>query len=358
MSSLIPPKFYFSHNYCRCLVQDLAQLLIYGDEQKVYSEILPISEPEEGKELSTLPKEKISDWMDTHGYKTQLNKMLLKTLYPALLADLYQFVTEALDCSEKGWLTISYALLRKPFRDNLFYLEWLLSEPEIFTNTFYKQDPEEFSLEKMLSESRVLEIVKQASNRTVKKDAVDPAVIYSIRYEKLINSGFDAMWNKALHLVTTRKAHRTEQKNINFIFTNEEDRFYQWRHIYSSLPILLDYTVDIAESLMFMITGNERPNYYGDFFHRELGFAVWSKEMIDWQENVELSAGFPDDLADLHIACPRCSRIIDFDQTFAQKLFLERKIRCPRCHKNIGIKDIVDKNGIGPKGYSRLSDVF
>jgi len=76
------------------------------------------------------------------------------------LADLYQFVTEALICSEKGWLTASYALLRKPFRDNLFYLEWLLAEPDVFTNAFYKQDPEEFSVDKMMRESKVLEIIK------------------------------------------------------------------------------------------------------------------------------------------------------------------------------------------------------
>jgi hypothetical protein len=274
--------------------------------------------------------------------------MALRTLYPALLWDLHQFVAEALECSEKARLTVTYALLRKPFRDDLFYLEWLLAEPQNFINIFQDKDPSEFSLDKMLREDRVRGIVRDAVGKTAKRDSVDPEVIYDMRFNKIVGFSFDAMWNKAIHLITTAKTHSTEHQNMNFIFSNDEDREYQWRHIYSFLPVLLDYAVDVVESLMYIMLGNERPNYYLDFFHRELGFVVWSKEVVEWQDNPKLSSEMPNDLDDLHFACPKCNKVIDMQQSLARTLFLERKMMCPKCFRKISIESLVDKNNIRP----------
>ena len=200
----------------------------------------------------------------------------------------------------------------------------------------------------MLREDKVRGIIREAVDRTVKKDTVDPEVIYDIRFNKIVGYSFDTMWNKALHLITTAKTHATEHRNLNFIFSNDEDRSYQWRHIYSFLPIVLDYAVDIAETLMYIMLGNERPNYYVDFFHRELGFAVWSREVVDWQNNPTLSSKMPNDLDDLHIACPKCNRVIDMQENLARTLFLDKKMKCPKCFRNISIESIVNKNGVRP----------
>jgi hypothetical protein len=274
--------------------------------------------------------------------------MILMSLYPALLTDLCQFVAEALSCTERARLTVAYALLRKPFRDNLFYLEWLLAEPKSFINVFYEKTPIEFSLDRMLREDKVRQIVREAVSLTLKKDSIDPDVIYDMRYNKLTDYSFDVMWNKALHLVTTAKGHTTEYQNLNLIFSNDEDRLYQWRQIYTFLPAILDYAVDIAETLMFIILGKERPGFYIDYFHRDLGFAVWSKEMVDWQNSPKLSSEMPNDLDDLHFACPRCKKVVDMQENLARALFLDRKMKCPKCSRKISIESIVEQNRIRP----------
>jgi hypothetical protein len=326
----------------------LANLLVFGEKNSVYSVSIHPNNEQHQKELSQLKGEEIARWLEKNGYKNELEKMTIRTLYPALLWDLYQFVAEALECSEKARLTVTYALLRKPFRDDLFYLEWLLAKPQDFIDLFQDKNPSEFSLDKMLRDDKVRGIVRNAVGRTAKKDSVDPEVIYDMRFNKIVGFSFDAMWNKALHLVTTAKTHSTEHQNMNFIFSDDEDRAYQWRHIYSFLPVALDYAVDVAESLMYIMLGNERPNYHVDFFHRELGFAVWSKEVVDWQNNPELSSEMPNDLDDLHFECPKCNKVIDMQENLARILFLERKMKCPKCFRKISIESIVDNNGIRP----------
>jgi hypothetical protein len=348
MKSFLPEQYHFAHEYSKSLNGYLTNLIVFGEQNQVYSVPINLKNDEHEKEFSQLNGGEIAIWLENHGYRDELERMILKSLYPALLADLCQFVVEALDCSESARLTITYALLRKPLRDDLFYLEWLLADPRSFINTFYEKNPSEFSLDKMLREDKVRGIVRQAVDRTAKKDSVDPEVIYDIRYNKLAEYSFDTMWNKALHLITTAKTHSTEYRNLNFIFSDDEDRSHQWKHIYSFLPVVLDYAVDVAESLMFIVLGNERPGYYVDFFHRELGFFVWSKEVVDWQNNLTLSSEMPNDLDELHIACPKCNRMIDMQENLARALFLERKMKCPKCFRNITIESIVDKNGLRP----------
>jgi hypothetical protein len=348
MESFLPDQYHFAHQYSTCLNEYLVNLIVFGEENKVYSVSINMDNDEHKKEFSQLNEMKVFDWLEKHGYKDELEKMILMSLYPALLGDLCQFVAEALSSSERARLTVAFALLRKPFRDNLFYLEWLLAKPKSFINMFYGKNPSEFSLDRMLRENKVRQIIKDAVSLTLKKDSVDPDVIYDLRYNKLAEYSFSAMWNKALHLITTAKSHSTEYQNLNLIFSDDEDHFYQWMQIYTVLPALLDYAIDIAETLMFIILGKERPGFYVDFFHRELGFAVWSKQAVDWKNDSTLSSDFPNDLDDLHIACPKCNKVIDMQENFARALFLDRKMRCPKCSRKISIESIVEHNGIRP----------
>ena len=58
---------------------------------------------------------------------------------------------------------------------------------------------------------------------------------------------FDGVCNKAIHLFTEHKSIKTEQMNINFIFSNWDSKLTQWSYIYSRLPYLLVYTHSIVE---------------------------------------------------------------------------------------------------------------
>ena len=62
------------------------QYIVFGEENKVYSVSINIDNDEHKKEFSQLGEVKIFNWLEKHGYKDELEKMILMSLYPALLS--------------------------------------------------------------------------------------------------------------------------------------------------------------------------------------------------------------------------------------------------------------------------------
>jgi len=347
MNASLPTQYRFSHEYSVLLNQQLEHLINYGVQNKVYSIHIELSDKKQSEEFSALNSTEIFDWLNNNGYRSHLEKMILMSLYPALISDMFLFIDEALNCLEKGRLTTAYSLFRKPLRDNLFYLEWLLVEPTNFAGMFYDKEPTEFVLDRMLREEKVLPIITKAVDRVGKTGIVIPEVIYEMRYKS--KTGFyslNAMWNQALHLITTSKSHNTPKREFNLIFSDDEDKFTQWEHIYSSIPVILHYGIEIAEALMFLVVGDRPSEFRINHFHRELGFSVWSRDLVLRQNDPQLLKDFPNDLDDLYVKCPSCKKKIDVHQEQARALFLDRKIKCQYCNRGVSIESIVVNNPI------------
>jgi hypothetical protein len=49
--------------------------------------------------------------------------ILKAVVLPAVLSDLLHFIYEALQCSRKGKLNVTYALIRRPIQESLYLLE-------------------------------------------------------------------------------------------------------------------------------------------------------------------------------------------------------------------------------------------
>lgn len=58
-------------------------------------------------------------WLYENGYEDIADNALGTEIFHAILADMCNFIYESLNTIEKGKITVSLALLRKPFRDNL-----------------------------------------------------------------------------------------------------------------------------------------------------------------------------------------------------------------------------------------------
>lgn len=344
---MLPQQYQFAHRYSAVLNEQLRSLVSYGSTNNVYSVPLRFPSDDQAEEFSKLTKSEIPDWLLKHGYNGAFERLLFITLYPALVTDLYQFVDEALSASEQQRLTVAYALLRKPLRDNLFYLEWLLADTSSFLHTFYEKSPADFALEKMLGEDKVRAIIAEAVNRCEMRGTVDPEVIYRMRYQ--VQEGYyslHAMWTQALHLITTRVGHATEARNLNLVFSTDRERLMQWRHIYSFVPPVLDHAVSVAETLMCYLLRQRPEEFRVPHFHRALGFNVWSRDTAAWQNDPQLAADFPNDLEDLNVICPRCGKQIDFQDHHARALFLDRQLKCPHCRRRLSIESIVNSNPV------------
>lgn len=68
-----------------------------------------------------------------------LELILTKHIILSITSDFINFVFESLYCAKRGKITVAYALIRKPFTDELLILEQLLYNRSDFIYRFFIQ---------------------------------------------------------------------------------------------------------------------------------------------------------------------------------------------------------------------------
>jgi hypothetical protein len=341
MEIFLPEQYSFAHDFCLYLHDYLANFIVYGEDVEAFQVEFDLESEEDAAELSGLEGIWVGEWLAEKGYTDILGELLLKTLFPALLADFCQFIYEALNCSQRARLTVAYVLLRKPLKENLTYLEWLLADPEGLLTTLYNEPASELALHKLVPRKRALNVIKDAVGRTVYSDVYDADFIYNLRFNKAAHYSFDQLWHKAVHLVTTHRLLETEPQNLNFIFSGDEARLSQWHHLYSFLPLLLFYAVDVCESLITMILRGPMPDAAQAIFHRSLGFMLWTHEASKWQGEHRLPQSSRI-LQEMSLQCPSCKRALPSSEEVIRGLFVNGAVKCPACKSRITIEKLIE----------------
>ena len=340
-SKFLPNEYEFSHSYCMFLHDYLTYFVIYGEKNKLFDMELIFKSDEEAESFRSIENNMIWEWLEQQGYNDKLGELLLKSLFPALLADFCQFIYEALSCSERARLTVSYSLLRKPLKDNLSFFEWLLGDPEKLLTTLYNEPATELALHKITQRDIFVPIISKAIDRTHHSYSFNADLLYDLRFNKSSDYGFEQFWNKAIHLITTHKELKTEPQNINFIFSDDVSRETQWHHIYTRLPLLLFYATDICESIMILILGDNMPNAKSRVLQKTMGHMAWTLEIphLGSENNENLPS---DILEKIEILCPYCDT--DFVKSIKvfKNLFEKQSTRCPICRRRIRLLDLVD----------------
>lgn len=274
-----------------------------------------------------MSKEEIFDWLVENGYKEKLIEIVEKQLFIALLSDFCQYVYESLKCSEKGKLATALTLLRKPFKENLLYFEWLLSSPDEFFEKFLDHDPESYDPSK-LSKGARMNFIKKSILLTSCPSIFDGDFLYNIRYSKKEEYSLETLWNKAIHLVTTTPTYRTERQNLNFIFSNFDNKLSQWNILYNILPFLMFYTLEVVEALLVSIINIEEYIREYNRFLRQIKFMVVKGEIE--KELKQYLEEFP-------IFCGKCQKVTVFGSNNLEFLKGNPEIMCRNCGHYINI---------------------
>jgi len=232
-----------SHNYCFFVHDLLVQIIKEGEKNNEFSIEIQLEEKEK-KEIEKLSCNEFTEWLRNH-HDGELYFLYYKQIFVALLTEYCQFLYTALYCSEKGQLSVTYALLRKPLKDNLLYLEWLVSDPKKFLTLFCSED----SCQKIEIKNVDKKTIIENAVRKIPFKIFSPDFLYDIRYNKKINFGFEELFEKANHIVTSYKFIETEIENLNFVFSTKDDKETQWNRLYVLLPGLLFYTYEICLTL-------------------------------------------------------------------------------------------------------------
>lgn len=122
LSEYLPEEFYPEQKLLLYYNDLFTDMLMKADEYNLNSVELSLFEnvelPQEGKD--------VIDWMIENGFKEEAYESLGAHLFFSLLRDFTLYMHESFDCAERAKVSVAFTISRKPIKDTLFYLSWLL----------------------------------------------------------------------------------------------------------------------------------------------------------------------------------------------------------------------------------------
>ncbi|MCC7004985.1 hypothetical protein IT397_03655 [Candidatus Nomurabacteria bacterium] len=208
------------------------------------------------------------DWKDfEEKHNKEYKAFISLELFSGLNNDFLHFTNFSLKSLHPSTMAVSYTLARKPFRDNLIYLEYLYARQDEFLHTFLGNNPdlETKDLDNKIKNERLRpKLILEASEKLKKDGSIhvfkdNPNHIYEFRYKTEYTSFFDS----AIHLITSQRGNQTEAVNMNFIFlSNDPENAEQHaRHLLRMHLTLLSYSYELMYTLMIKL--------FSDFFTNE-----------------------------------------------------------------------------------------
>lgn len=253
---LVPPQYWAAHEFCFRMHDQITELLVQYEASGTHHWVSNAFQSALDQSKDVYGEVNIIKIMKDKQLVGMYKHHIVSHLVLALTSDMLHFIYEALRCFEKRKFAVGYALLRKPLKENLLFLVWILGDLDDFLKRFEADNYK--SLNGSTEEQRILLLTK-AIARLPTKDGFDPGQINSSIYSKTNTEGFEPIWQRASHLVTSHgNLLKTEDYNINFIF-NDPASDHHYDFLYNELPKLMIFAVQVAlECFGLVLQANER----------------------------------------------------------------------------------------------------
>lgn len=230
-------------------------------------------------------------WLIENGYEDELYRLYTAHTFYSLIADYSSYLLESINSAAKMSVAVSYALLRKPFKDSLAYIEWLFIDHKDIISRLLNEPPSKLLIVKQEVKERIDKI----------KDITGLYGFYETRYDSHDPSSLEHIWNNANHIVTTHIEYsRTPKGSLNLIFPNESYLRELSDYYYYIVPGLVNYATDLICRIFEYLSGLKSETIKANHIYRVLLHA----RTID-------TASINDVLATCHkenikLICPKC----------------------------------------------------
>jgi hypothetical protein len=339
----LPRKHWTAHWFCFFLHDQLVESLKSAEKAGLFQRFhIDLHDPSHGREVRLRDAPEALDWLRANGYEAEVFALYHNHIVAALMSDFLHFVHEALQCSRKSKLTVAYALLRKPLKENLFYLEWLLARPADFLRRFDNEDGNRFKLGEESSREEQIEIIREATAKTACGEWIDPDFLYDLRFNKGCPYGLEATLQKANHLFTSFRLIKTERANFNFVFSDAAAHKSQWDTLYMLLPLLLFHAVSVIEALIGRIGKREYPDVIP--LRTVAGLFLWNKSQAGAPEQArDIERSIRSVLDSIQLPCAHCAAEIVFNQANIKRFYEAGDVRCGGCRRTFNVDDELRK---------------
>jgi hypothetical protein len=264
-NTALPNEFHSSHTLCFTAHDIALQLLKSGMESGIFVKTIKFKDEAEANYFSQA--DDIFEWLRQTNRINDEADILVSMVFPAILGDMLHCIFEALEASRKGKLGVAFMLLRKPIQESLYVLESVVADKEGFARLL-SQDSVKLQHNQaggVEGHKKRIQKVLEAIGAT---EQFDSLFLAKIRYDKNEEGGFDRVCNKAMHLFTTKEPIKTENYNVNFIFSGRDAAISQWSLLYSRLPYIMLYMVELIDNISLQFA--DTLQLYRDDMNRRL----------------------------------------------------------------------------------------
>lgn len=332
----LPKKYRKVNNICAILYDQLTE--IYKLENYELLSHTDVIRPEFEKMKEEFESEEIHvlDWLKDNGAIDEITEVLTKHLVMSITSDFINFMYESLRCAKNGKMTVAYSLLRKPLTDELLILEQLLVDKQDFIHRFfidgkikgYDPSPKNKNIDKQ-------SLINKAVKKLFLNPILMPDYIHEVRYDKSCNYGLSGLTNQAIHIVTNDSNYRTEEQNLNFVFSTEDDIKSYRKHYYTFVPYLLIYAISVIDGIIFdLLKDDDNQNLrHVKALRRLTGFMLLNKhtKTID-KKSIDgifkiIGDGMPK-------KCHICKNINTIERADFELFFETEALVCQKCFNN------------------------
>ena len=320
----IPPELRFAHELCYYFHDEAVRALV--EAEAVKADVVTINFPSRvtADQFSAIAeKEDTIAALRATGFPDEARRVILNRITMAVVSDCMHHLFEALHCFEKRKIVVAFNLLRKPLRDNLLYLAWMLGDEDDFYAKFTSGDPH-FLSGKVVGNHRKA-ILEKALKQTKVADLINSDRLISIIYDRKNRIGLEGYFQHAVHLVTVEHIElKTTPENFNFIFKSHVDDVY---HVaYTWLPHVLLFLSHVVVTLFGRMQQLDPGGETAFLIRSKLAFLLLFRRGP--------SAFAKSQLASLIGGkCDFCKAPVRVTTANARKMVLSQQYRCPTCRR-------------------------
>lgn len=321
--SLLPPEYWQHHEYCLFLHDQVAELLIQYEQSGAHLWVTEAFEKVLKEDKAPDADVDILDFLKHHNLIRFYHHHIVSHLVLGLTSDMLHFIYESLKCFEKRKFAVAFALLRKPLKENLLFLSWLLGNEEDFIARFEKDN---FTTLNGVTPERRRQILNDAIARLATKEAFDADTLNDMIFSKTNENSFEPIWQRATHLITSHGTLlRTEDLNINFVFHDAaSDEMFE--RLYSKLPYVMLFAMQVAlECFARILRGNEHTTS-----HLIISSLGAFESLFDHKSKTGITAMLRKQLKPF-LKCIHCSSTLRLTRNNAIGMYLQETLVCQKC---------------------------
>lgn len=322
----IPEKHWKAHEFCFFLHDHILQALLEYESSDIHNATLnAFRDVVKGREEEFQDVELLS-FLKSHNLTELYEHHITCHVTFGLVSDMLNFLYEALSCFEKRKFSVGFSLLRKPLKEHLLFLSWLLSDKADFIRRFEANNYE--TLNNVPKEKKI-ELFKSAVNHLATKEAFDGEVVWEMINSRSNPNSFEALLQKSTHLITSMgQLLRTDDYSLNFVFEDPSEN-YHYEFLYSKLPYLLMFVTQVSLSLFDNIAAINK-NTYSRFVLSTMGcFESIFHDGRGQHVTKMLRASLKE-----FLTCIHCEAPLKITKRNAASFYLSENIVCGECGAN------------------------